>query len=393
MMQNIQPILFVYVVLFTLGCQGKSTADEIITGAAQADIYLPELQGKKLALMVNHTSLNGNVHLVDFLMANNIDIHKIFAVEHGFRGNYANGETFAGDVDPSSGIPIVSLYGNKKKPDAHDLQNIDLVVFDLQDVGCRFFTYTSSMFYLMEACAENHVPLMILDRPNPNGHYIDGPVLDLNLRSFVGLIPVPIVHGCTVGELALMINGENWLSNGLRCELKIVKVRNYSHRSSYGLPVKPSPNLPNARAIALYPSLCLFEATNISIGRGTSFPFQVIGYPDSTFGTFSFVPNDLPGVSMQTLHAGERCYGIDLRASDDQTTFTLGYFIEFFHKMNNPALFWKSKRWIDLLTGDQSFYHQINQGWSIDEIEASWQPGLEKYHEIRKKYLLYPDFQ
>jgi uncharacterized protein YbbC (DUF1343 family) len=380
-------------VLLSVSCHGKKVTEEILTGAEQPDIFIPILSDKNIALMVNHTSMIGENHLVDFLLMKNIRIKKIFAVEHGFRGTFANGETFTGNIDPTTGLEIVSLYGETKKATAKDLQGIDIVVFDIQDVGCRFYTYINSMFYLMEACAENKVPLIILDRPNPNGDYVDGPVLDTTLRSFVGLLPIPIVHGCTVGELALMINGEKWLNNELTCDLKIVNVKNYTHNTPYELPVKPSPNLPNTTAIRLYPSLCLFEATQVSIGRGTPFPFQVIGYPDSTISDFNFRPEDIHGVSTQTLHAGNNCYGLDLRNLNNPPEFTLGYFIDFFQQINDPDLFWKSKRWIELLTGDKQFYHQINKGWTEDQIKASWQPALEQYRETRKKYLLYPDFE
>ncbi|MBN2806354.1 MAG: DUF1343 domain-containing protein, partial [Prolixibacteraceae bacterium] len=305
----------------------------------------------------------------------------------------ANGETFTGNVDPETGLEIISLYGDQKKPLKKDLHNIDLVIFDIQDVGCRFYTYISSMFYLMEACAENQVALLILDRPNPNGDYVDGPVLDTTLRSFVGLLPIPIVHGCTVGELALMINGEKWLSKGIRVDLEVVKMKHYTHHTPYEVPVKPSPNLPNATAIRLYPSLCLFEATHVSIGRGTAFPFQVIGYPDPSMGIFTFRPEDITGVSTQTLHSGETCYGLDLRNLNNPPKLTLSYFIDFYKMMSNTGQFWKSQRWIELLTGDKQFYHQIQEGWSEAQIKSTWQPAIKEYLETRKQYLLYPDFE
>ena len=255
-------ILFILILINT-ACSGQGS---IIVGTEQPNKYLPLLKGKKVGLMVNQTSLTGKEHLVDFLIEKEIQVQKIFAVEHGFRGNAANGEEFNDNVDAKTGVPIVSLYGKKRKPAKEDLQGLDVIVFDIQDVGCRFFTYISSMYYLMEACAENNVKLIVLDRPDPNGDYVDGPILDLQLQSFVGMLPIPIVHGCTVGELALMINGEKWLPDNLQCDLDVIPVKNYTHSMQYSLPVKPSPNLPNNLAIRLYPSLCFFEATNVSIG-------------------------------------------------------------------------------------------------------------------------------
>lgn len=388
----VRKIHLFFLLLITILFYNCSAQEHIVVGAEQSENYLPILKDQKIALMVNQSSMNGNVHLVDFLLAKNIIIQKIFAVEHGFRGNAANGEGVNDSLDLKTGIPIESLYGKKKKPNREDLQNIDIVIFDIQDVGCRFYTYISSLYYLMEACAENDVKLLVLDRPNPNGDYVDGPVLDMQLKSFVGLLPIPVVHGCTVGELAQMVNGEGWLPNNLKCNVTIIPVKNYTHSLHYSLPIKPSPNLPNDLSIRLYPSLCFFEATNVSIGRGTEFPFQVIGYPNCELGNFSFTPKTIKGVSTHPIFEDEKCTGIDLRQMEDAPHFTLKYFIQFANEFNDKAAFWKSKRWIELLSGSSQFYDQINNGLSEQEIRQTWQPELNEYTKMRKSYLLYPDF-
>lgn len=380
-------LLFVTVLFYNCSAQKP-----VVVGAEQPEKYLSLLRDQKVALMVNQSSMKGTIHLVDYLVDENITIQKIFAVEHGFRGDAANGEELNDSLDQKTGIPIESLYGKKKKPAAEDLKNIDIVVFDIQDVGCRFYTYISSLYYLMEACAENSVKLIVLDRPNPNGDYVDGPVLDMQLKSFVGMLPIPVVHGCTVGELAQMINGEGWLPDQMKCKLQVIPVKNYTHAMPYSLPVKPSPNLPNDLSIRLYPSLCFFEATNVSIGRGTAFPFQVIGYPDCKLGSFSFTPETIEGVSLHPVFEGEQCTGIDLRQLAQAPQFTLDYFIRFANSFEDKAVFWKSKRWIELLSGSSLFYDQINKGLSEAEIRQSWQAELNEYRIMRKSYLLYPDF-
>jgi uncharacterized protein YbbC (DUF1343 family) len=362
-------------------------------GADQPAKYLDQLKGKRVGLVVNQTSRVGDIHLVDFLLAKAVVVNKILAPEHGFRGEVEAGEAVSTTTDTKSGLPVISLYGDHKKPTNSDLDGLDLVVFDIQDVGCRFFTYISTLFYVMEACAENGVPLLILDRPNPNGDYVDGPVLKAEMKSFVGLLPIPVVYGCTMGELARMINGEGWLSNKQTCKLTVIPVQNYTHASRYELPVKPSPNLPNHCSVRLYPSLCLFEATNVSIGRGTGFPFQVIGYPDPSFGSFSFTPVSISGVSKSPLHENKVCYGVDLRDEKEFPQFTLKYLLEFRARFTNPDDFWSSKRWIGLLTGDPGFYNQVESGMSEEEIRKSWQPQLQQYKSMRKNYLLYPDFE
>jgi uncharacterized protein YbbC (DUF1343 family) len=370
-------------------CVGKI----IIPGACQPEEYLPLLTGKNIGLVVNQTSMTDNGHLVDFLISKNIVVKKIFVPEHGFRGEVEAGETIANSTDQKSGIPLISLYGKNKKPSDESLSGLDILVFDIQDVGCRFFTYISTLHFVMEACAVNNILLLILDRPNPNGDYVDGPVLKPALKSFVGMHPIPVVYGCTIGELALMINGEGWLANGAKCNLKIVPVKNYSHSDVYELPVKPSPNLPNYKSVRLYPSLCFFEATNVSIGRGTAFPFQVIGFPDPSFGNFSFTPVSIPGVCKNPIHENKECFGIDLRDEKETTRFTLRYFIDFHKRFKSPGLFWNSEKWIGQLSGDPNFFGQINSRLTEAEIRKSWQPDLEKYRSMRKKYLLYPDFE
>lgn len=391
---NLYIILIILLISSTFNCcRGSNTATKVVTGAEQLSEYLPDIENRKVGLIVNQTSIVDGSHLVDLLLSKGIQVKKIFTPEHGFRGDVEAGDSVNNSIDKKTGIPIISLYGKNKKPTKENLSGIDVIIFDIQDVGCRFFTYISTMHYAMEACAENNIPLIILDRPNPNGDYVDGPVLKPELKSFVGMHPIPIVHGCTVGELALMINGEGWLDGNLRCNLKVVPVKNYKHSDSYELPVKPSPNLPNQASIRLYPSLCLFEATTVSIGRGTEFPFQVVGFPNIRFGDFIFTPQSIKGVSAKPLHEGKQCFGIDLRKESFDQKFTLSYFIQFFNQFENPDLFWSSKRWIDLLSGDPNFYSQINEKRSESEIRQSWQSDLLKYKTMRKKYLLYPDFE
>lgn len=392
-------INFNFILLFTLFlftviyCKGDAGTSKIITGAEQFETYLPLLKDKRIGLVVNQTSILSKGHLVDFLKSEGVKIKAIFAPEHGFRGNSERGAKIENSRDEKTGIKIISLYGNNKKPTSASLSDIDILIFDIQDVGCRFFTYISTLHYVMESCAENNILLMILDRPNPNGDYVDGPVLKKEMQSFVGMHPIPIVHGCTIGELAQMINGEGWLENKMKCRLKIITCKNYTHKDIYGPPVKPSPSLPNLLSIRHYPSLCLFEATKISIGRGTDYPFQVIGYPDKTFGEYSFIPVSKKGVSDNPTQKDKICYGDDLRSSSINEKFSLSYFIGYYNKFTNKDLFWDNKKWIGKLTGDPRFYDQITEGLKETEIRKSWQFDLEKYKAIRAKYLLYPDFE
>lgn len=356
-------------------------------GANDMNEYLPILKNKKVALVVNQTSVVANTHLLDTLNKLKVQVVTVFGPEHGFRGNADAGEKVSNNIDAKTGIPVVSLYGKNKKPSPEQLKGIDVVIFDIQDVGVRFYTYISTLHYVMEACAENNVTLLVLDRPNPNGMYIDGPVLDTAFRSFVGMHPIPVVHGLTVGELAQMINGEGWLEKKQKCKLKVVKCKNYTHKSNYSLPVKPSPNLPNDLSIALYPSLCLFEGTNISVARGTYFPFQAIGYPDSTFGTFSFTPISIEGMAKEPMHMNKKCYGLDLRTTPISYSFTIKYLIDFYNKSQNKEKFFNN--FFNKLAGNAELMNQIKSGMNEKEIKESWNTKLMAYKTTRSKYLLY----
>ncbi len=366
---------------------------EIICGADQPENYLPLLKNKRVGLVVNHTSVAGDSHLVDFLLRKKINVKKIFAPEHGFRGDASAGAKIEDGVDEKTGIPVFSLYGKTRKPTAGLLKNLDILVFDIQDVGCRFYTYISTLHLVIEACAENDIPLLVLDRPNPNGDYVAGPILKPGFLSFVGMDPIPIVHGLTVGELAKMINGEKWTEAKQNCKLKVVSVKNYKHSTKYELPIKPSPNLPNYLSVRLYPSLCFFEATSVSVGRGTDFPFQVLGGLKPGLGDFKFTPKSIPGVAVNPLNNGKLCYGLDLRKLDEIPKFTLKYFLEFYSKFANKKEFLTREDWLNKLAGTDGLIRQIREGKSEKEIIKSWAPELEKYKTLRKKYLLYPDFE
>jgi len=370
-----------------------SQAAPLLTGAQQTNLYLPLLQGKQVALVVNQTSTVGGTHLVDTLLAAGIAVTQIFAPEHGFRGNVDRGATVKDGTDTQTGLPLTSLYGKNKKPTPAQLQGIGVVVFDIQDVGARFYTYISTMHYVMEACAENGVPLVVLDRPNPNGDAVDGPVREAAYTSFVGMHPIPVVHGLTVGELALMINGQGWLADSAQCPLTVVPVANYTHSTRYALPIKPSPNLPNYQSVRLYPSLCLFEATKVSVGRGTPHPFQVLGYPDSAYGSFTFVPQDVPGVQTGPVQEGQTCYGLDLRQVTPQAGFSLQYLTDFYKKSGYSNGFVSNERWFNLLAGNATLLQQLKAQKTATQIRASWQPALQAYKAQRKQYLLYPDFE
>jgi uncharacterized protein YbbC (DUF1343 family) len=359
------------------------------TGAEQTNLYVSDLQGKTIALVVNHTSMIGKTHLADSLLSLGVKIKTIFAPEHGFRGTADAGEHVANGIDKKTGLPIVSLYGNNKKPSAAQLEGIDVVIFDIQDVGARFYTYTSTMHYVMEACAEQSKKLLILDRPNPNGHYVDGQVLDKKFASFVGLNPVPVVHGCTVGELAQMINGEGWLTGNKKCNVQVIKCLAYKHSTPYDPPIATSPNLPNLQSMLLYPSICLFEGTDVSVGRGTDKQFQVIGSPNPKNGNFTFTPEDKPGAKNPP-QKGKLCYGEDLTKIDARNqTFTLKYVIDYYQKSNDKARFFSSASFFDKLAGSDTTRKQILAGMTETQIRASWQADLDKYKTIRKKYLLY----
>ena len=381
------------ILVLCLSLAGYATQNQILTGAEQSSLYLPVLKGKNLALVVNPTSRIGDQHLVDFLLSKKLTIKRIFAPEHGFRGEAGAGELIDNSKDRDTGIPIISVYGKNRKANKEQLAGIDIVIFDIQDVGCRFYTYISTLHYMMEACAENNITLLILDRPNPNGDYIDGPVLQPAFRSFVGMDPIPVVHGCTIGEMAQMINGEKWLANGIKVKLEIIKVANYTHSTKYEPPVRPSPNLPNYLAIRIYPSLCFFEATSVSVGRGTQFPFQVLGYPDPSFGTFSFTPVSLKGMELNPLQKDKKCFGDDFRNLQEIPKFTLSYFIDWLHKFKNKDEFLTRSQWFNLLMGNDTVLKLILEGKGEAEIRKSWETELANYGAIRQKYLLYPDFK
>ncbi len=360
---------------------------QVIPAAGLTSEYFPLLKSKNIAVVANQTSLIEKTHLVDTLLSSGIFVKKIFCPEHGFRGTADAGEQINTTTDKKTGLPVISLYGKNKKPLPGQLDKIDYVIFDIQDVGVRFYTYISTLHYVMEACAENNVPLILLDRPNPNAHYVDGPVLKLKFRSFVGMHQVPIVYGMTIGEYARMINGEAWLAKGIKCNLKVICCKNYTHHSVYNLPVKPSPNLPCMRSVYLYPSLGLFEGSNISVGRGTDFPFQVIGNPKMDSTLFSFIPVSKPGAK-NPLYENMKCYGLDLRKSAD-TTFTLKYLLEMYKLIPQKESFFNP--FFNKLAGNDELITQIKEGKSEKEIKESWKVDLEKFREIRKKYLLYDE--
>ena len=363
---------------------------EIIVAAEKINEYIHLLKNKSVALVVNQTSRTKNKHLVDLLVDEKINIKTIFAPEHGFRGKADAGEKVENGIDTKTSLPIISLYGKHKKPYPEDLENIDIVVFDIQDIGVRFYTYISTLHYVMEACAENNVKLLILDRPNPNGSYVDGNILDMKFKSFVGMHAIPIVHGMTIAEYAKMINGEKWLTNGINCDLEIIKCDNYNRNLYYNLPVKPSPNLPNNKAINLYPSICFFEGTDISVGRGTKFPFQVIGSPKikNDNAKFQFTPKSTEGAK-HPKHENNICYGYDLRNSDILNNIDLSYLINMYNSYSDKNHFFLENNFIDLLAGTDKLRKDIIAGKSEKEIKASWQKGLKDFEKIRKKYLLY----
>ena len=367
----------------------KSGKPEILTGADQIGTILPALTGKRVALTVNHTSLVGKTHLADSLKSLGINIVKLFGPEHGVRGNAADGELVSDSVDKKTGIPLISLYGKNKKPTSQQLADVDIMIFDIQDVGTRFYTYIGTMHYVMEACAEANKKMIILDRPNPND-FIDGSVNDKLLKSFVAMHPIPIAHGLTVGELAQMINGEGWLLNKVKCEIEIIPVKHWKHGEPYSLLVGPSPNLPNNQAIQLYPSLCLFEGTVISLGRGTPFPFQVLGAPELKELSFTFTPVTIKGVAVKPPHENKLCYGIDLRADKPARKIDLSYLLKLYDLYPDKEKFFTS--YFDLLAGTANLKQQIKDGLTEEQIRASWQPELQQYKTTRKKYLLYSDY-
>jgi len=355
-------------------------------GAEEMNKYLHLIQGKNIGIVANQTSMIGNIHLVDTLIKLNVNIKSIFTPEHGFRGKADAGEYVENQIDKETGIPIISLYGKNKKPEYKNIKKLDIVIFDIQDVGARFYTYISTLHYVMEALAENNITLILLDRPNPNAHYIDGPILDTNYQSFVGMHPVPIVHGMTIGEYAKMINGEKWLKNQVTCELIVINMDNYSRKNPYQLPIKPSPNLPNSRAINLYPSLCLFEGTTISVGRGTDYPFQHFGAPYLK-SNYTFKPQSNNG-SKKPKYQDILCAGIDLRYQDNYITeLNLKWLINTYHESEQKESFFNN--FFDKLAGTDNLRKQIIAGKTEKEIKLSWQKDLSKFKKIRQQYLLY----
>lgn len=380
--------------------QRATPTDAIVTGADQTAKYITYLQNKRVAILANPTTVIGNKHLVDSLVSRGINIVKVFGPEHGFRGNASNGATVGDERDPATGIKIISLYGPKRKPSVEDLSDVDIMMFDIQDVGCRFYTYINVLKDVMEACAENNKTLLILDRPNPNGYLVDGPVLDMRLSSGIGKYPIPIAHGMTIAEFAQMINGQGWLPNKLKCTLKIIPVANYKHDMPYTLPVKPSPNLNSQQSVMLYPAMCLFEGTIISQGRGTFTPFTVLGSPAlKNKYKFSFKPVSIPGMSETPLHMNEECYGIDFRNYDinelrKTKRINIQWMIDLYNAYPYKEKFFdrsQSKQMgnIDFLAGTYDFKKQIIAGKTAKEIQASWEPALSQYKTMRKKYLLY----
>lgn len=385
-----------YITLFICWLAVLQATAQVKNGADRLEELFPLLENKRISLVVNQTSLVQNVHLLDTLYNKGVHITQVFAPEHGFRGDADAGEFIKNGKDYRTQVPIISLYGKNKKPQPAQLQQTDIVIFDIQDVGARFYTYISTMFYVMQACAENNKELIILDRPNPCD-YIDGPVLDMKYKSFVGMLPIPVLHGCTIGELAQMINGEGWLGNNLQCPLKVITIEDWKHGQPYSLPVKPSPNLPNDQAIALYPSLCPFEGTSVSVGRGTDFPFQIIGSPTTKNLKFRFMPHSMKGSDKHPLHQDAYCYGLNLSSEKNiPKGFSLQYVIQFYNYFQNLTKhaekeFFTRPHWFDLLMGTNQVRLDILKNKTEEQIRSAWQKKLNQYKEIRKKYLLYED--
>ena len=385
--KNINRLKLFFCFLFSLLFVG-STA-KVRVGAECLEQLLPRLEHKRVGVVANHTSLvNGKVHLIDTLLSLGVKVTTVFAPEHGFRGDADAGETIRDGYDEKTALPVVSLYGNNKKPTAKQLENIDVLLFDIQDVGARFFTYISTLHHIMEAAAEFEKEIVITDRPNPND-FVAGPVLLDAMKSFVGMHPIPVLHGLTVGELAQMINGEGWLQGAKKVQLTVIPIEGWKHGETYVLPVKPSPNLPNSQSVRLYASLCPFEATKVSIGRGTYFPFQVYGYPDTAWGAFSFTPRPLPGYDKNPVQKERVCYGVDLRDSVFEGGFTLRFFIKAWEKAGKHPSFFDRPQWFDLLMGTPEVRRALLQGATEEELRIAWVPELERYRKIREKYLMY----
>ena len=389
-------LLLVGALSWAASARAQKLPPPVTVGAERMELLLPTLQGKRVALMVNQSSLVGSTgtHLVDTLLSQGINIVRLFVPEHGLRGKVDAGKNVRSGADEKTGLPVVSLYGQHKRPTPEMLADIDLLVFDLQDVGTRFYTYISSMHYLMEACAEEGKTFVVCDRPNPND-FIDGPILEPDCRSFIGVDPLPVAHGMTVGELALMIDGERWLRGGNTCHVKVIPMAGWSHGDPYELPVRPSPNLPNSRSIELYPSLCFFEATIMSVGRGTSKPFQAIGYPDKRFGSIVYAPQIKIGEDSNPRHKGRLCYGTDYTSfSLPKRQIALGPLLDYYRKADSLGLQLINQRQLfDLLAGTKKLRQQLSSGLSEEEIRASWQAGLKDFQAKRARYLLYTDYR
>ena len=389
-------LLLVGALSWVASAHAQKLPPPVTVGAERMELLLPTLQGKRVALMVNQSSLVGSTgtHLVDTLLSQGINIVRLFVPEHGLRGKVDAGKNVRSGMDEKTGLPVVSLYGQRKRPTPEMLADIDLLVFDLQEVGTRFYTYISSMHYLMEACAEEGKTFVVCDRPNPND-FIDGPILEPDCRSFIGVDPLPVAHGMTIGELALMIDGERWLRGGNTCHVKVIPMDGWSHGDPYELPVRPSPNLPNSRSIELYPSLCFFEATIMSVGRGTSKPFQAIGYPDKRFGNIVYTPQIKLGEDSNPRHKGKLCYGTDYTSvSLPKRQIALGPLLDYYRKADSLGLQLINQRQLfDLLAGTKKLRQQLSSGLSEDEIRASWQAGLKAFQAKRARYLLYTDYR
>ncbi len=380
--------------VFVHACGAQEIVGHVVVGAERMEVYLPMLEGKRVGLVVNHSSLVKGTHLVDTLLARGVQVVRLFTPEHGLRGKADAGEVVHSGRDSRTGLPVVSLYGKTKKPQPQHLEDIDVVVFDIQDVGARFYTYISTLHYVMEACAEAGIPVVVLDRPNPNGYYVDGPVLDTALRSFVGMHPVPIVYGMTIGEYARMINGEGWLKGGRKAQLQVIALEGYDRCKTYALSVPPSPNLTTLRSILLYPSLCLLEPTHVSVGRGTEHPFEVYGHPSWIDAPYCFTPRSRPG-SKNPKHEDRRCCGYSFVEMPLDSIFAWGkirlrILIDAYHRMKGQDFF-LSDHAFDRIAGTSNLRKQLQEGWDEQRIRQSWHADLEAYKNMRKKYLLYED--
>ena len=384
-------ISFIFAVNVT--CYPSPVTENVIVGAEQTDAYFPLLKGKRIAIFSNHTGMVKDKHLLDVLVENKFNVVAVFSPEHGFRGNAGAGDRVSSSVDPKTGVPILSLYdGNLGRPSSESMQKFDLLIVDIQDVGLRYYTYYVTMVKLLDACAEFQKKVILLDRPNPNGHYVDGPILDMKHKSGVGWLPIPVVHGLTLGELATMVNGEKWLPEGRICDLTVIKCKNYTHKTLYRLPIPPSPNLPNMTSIYLYPSICYFEGTPVSLGRGTDLPFQIYGHPNMKGYSFSFTPRSVPAASNPP-QKDRLCYGVNLSTLSDEEIWKKGidlsYVIDAYRNLNMDDYFFRP--FFENLMGVDYVRRMIKQGKSADEIKAMWQDDVVKFKQQRKPYLLYDE--